>query len=228
MTAQESTQDLGVFLAPSATVESNHPAVTAFARDHGGNGRSDIDTAVSLYYTVRDSIRYDPYDIDPTVEGLRASRTLEIGHGWCVSKAILLAASCRARGIPARLGFADVRNHLSTRRMREHMKTDIFYWHGYTAIYLEGKWVKATPAFNLELCEKFRLKPLEFNGREDSLYHSFDRDGRRHMEYVNQRGEFADVPIDAMVATFKKFYPGISSVGERADFAADVDAEVAG
>lgn len=208
-------------------MESHHPAVLAFAREHGRGNNNDVDTAVALYYAVRDPIRYDPYDIDPTVEGLCASRTLDIGHGWCVTKAVLLAACCRACAIPARLGFADVRNHLSTQRMREHMKTDVFYWHGYTAIYLEGKWVKATPAFNAQLCEKFRLKPLEFNGFEDSLYHPFDQDGRRHMEYVNQRGEFADVPIEAMVATFKKYYSGVETVGGEADFAADVEQEVA-
>lgn len=57
----------------------------------------------------------------------------------------------------------------SPARMREQMKTDVFYWHGYASIYLEGKWVKATPAFNIELCEKF-LRLLEFDGRTDSIH----------------------------------------------------------
>ena len=103
-------------------------------------------------------------------------------------KATLLAAACRAIGIPARVGFADVRNHLSTARMREVMQTDVFYWHGYAVLLLDGAWRKATPAFNRELCERFDLLPLEFDGRADSLYHPFDRQGHRHMEYLADRG----------------------------------------
>jgi transglutaminase-like putative cysteine protease len=192
---------------------------------------------VRLYYAVRDEIRYDPYQVAVNVPTLRASATLSSGRGWCVAKAVLLAASCRALGIPARVGFADVRNHLSTARMREHMRTDVFYWHGYTSIRLgaPGRWIKATPAFNVELCEKFGLLPLEFDGEQDSLYHPFDREGRRHMEYVSERGDFGDVPLAEMVATFAEKYPfvghegadGERSFGSEADFERDVETEVA-
>ena len=113
-----------------------------------------------------------------------------------MSKAILLTAVYRSIGIPSRLGYADVRNHLSTERMRKAMKTDVFYWHGYSAIYLDGNWIKLTPAFNIELCRKFDIKPLDFDGYEDALFHPFDLQGNRHMEYLRYRGEFADVPID--------------------------------
>ena len=99
---------------------------------------------------------------------MRASAVLATGYGWCVTKAALLAAAARAAGIPARLGFADVRNHLSTERMRATMATDVFVWHGYTELWLQGAWRKATPAFNVELCERFGLLPLEFDGRNDS------------------------------------------------------------
>jgi transglutaminase-like putative cysteine protease len=142
-----------------------------------------------------DSFRYDPYRIDLSVDGMRASQVLEIGVGWCVTKAALLAAAARAAGIAARVGYADVRNHLSTERMRQTMKTDLFVWHGYTELWLEGRWVKATPAFNIELCDRFGLLPLEFDGRTDSLYHPFDRAGHRHMEYVREHGSFDDMPL---------------------------------
>ncbi len=102
------------------------------------------------------------------------------------------------------------------------MKTDVFMWHGYTSIHLDGAWVKATPAFNVELCTRFRLKPLEFDGRSDSIYHLFDEDGNRHMEYVRQRGEFADVPIAEIAETFRQAYA--SMPGEAA---ADFDRDVA-
>jgi hypothetical protein len=111
------------------------------------------------------------------------------------------------------------------------MATDIFYWHGYTSVHLEGRWVKATPAFNIELCEKFGFLPLEFDGRNDSLYHPFDREGNKHMEYVTDRGEYADAPIDAMIATFREKYADNLAEGGhgflKRDFEAEVEAEVA-
>jgi hypothetical protein len=109
--------------------------------------------------------------------------------------------------------------------MRQFMKTDVFYWHGYTAIYLNGLWVKATPAFNIELCQKFRLLPLEFDGRHDSIYHPFDLDGNRHMEYVTFRGELPDVPIAAIAKTFREEYAMTGYLSSEADFDHDVERE---
>jgi hypothetical protein len=97
-----------------------------------------------------------------------------------------------------------------------------------------ARWVKATPAFNIELCEKFGFLPLDFDGESDSLYHPFDREGRRHMEYVNERGDFDDVPLDDILATFAEKYPSLDIGDERsaagafgadASFDRDVDAE---
>jgi len=220
------SEDLQPFTRPTPCVESAHPDVVAFARRHAQGARGEIETAVRIYYAVRDGIRYDPYGVGTDAESLRASNVLAAGRGWCVSKAVLLSAACRALSIPARLGFADVRNHLSTERMRRSMQTDIFYYHGFSSIHLDGRWLKATPAFNVELCEKFRLLPLEFNGTEDSIYHPFDADGRKHMEYLNYRGEFADVPVDDLQRTLREMYPGVAlSLGEDDDFERDVAEE---
>ncbi|TDU32136.1 transglutaminase superfamily protein [Panacagrimonas perspica] len=211
-------------LAPTPFVDFDHPAVAAFAKEAAGGPGSDRERAVRLYYAIRDGIRYDPYIIDLSVGGLRASRVLELGRGWCVNKAVLLAAACRAIGIPARMGYADVKNHLSTERLRESMGTDVFYYHGYTSIFLNDRWVKATPAFNLSLCEKFKLQPLEFDGTEDSIYHPFDLTGQRHMEYLGFRGEHADVPLDDMLALFEREYPGMKRL-DTGDFDRDVERE---
>lgn len=217
--------DVASCLAPTATVDSDHPAIRAYAREHSAGRDTPRARAVALYYAVRDGIRYDPYGLDLTTPGLRASTTLAAGRGWCVSKAVLLAAACRAIGIPAALGYADVRNHLSTARMRATMQTDVFYWHGYTAILLDGVWLKATPAFNVELCKKFRLRALEFDGYGDSIYHPFDLDGQQHMEYLAYRGEFADVPLAAMEADFRRYYSSVAEDLARSDFDRDVEAE---
>jgi transglutaminase-like putative cysteine protease len=213
------------YIKPSQIVDGDNPAVAQFARENAGDSTDPIEYAISLYYAVRDGIRYDPYTCDLSIDGLRASNTLRIGRGWCVAKAILLAACCRSFGIPARLGFADIRNHLTTVRMREAMNTDIFFWHGYTSIYLDDRWVKATPAFNVELCERFRIKPLDFDGRNDSIYHPFDLEGSRHMEYLRYRGEFADPPLDQIIETFHREYTPEKLLSKEADFDCEVDQE---
>ncbi len=213
------------YCQPTPTIDSDSREVREFAHRFVDLSKSPREQAVSLFYGVRDGIIYDPYTADLSVEGLRASTTIRAGRGWCVAKAILLTACCRFVGIPARPGFADVRNHLSTDRLRKLMNNDpTFFWHGYTAIHLDGTWLKATPAFNIELCHKFQQKPLDFNGREDALFHSFDLEGNLHMEYVQYRGEFADVPIDRIKATFEKRYP-LSSPSEEGNFDREVDQE---
>lgn len=211
------------FLEPTPIIDADHPRVREFAIAAAGSRAGAREQGVDLYYAVRDTIRYDPYTIELDVAGFQASRTLATGRGWCVSKAVLLVASCRSLDIPARLGFADVRNHLSTARMQRLMRTDVFFWHGYAELLLEGRWVKATPAFNLELCERFGLLPLEFDGQSDSIYHPFDLEGKRHMEYLNDRGWYSDVPIAEMLATFEQEYPGVYEALASASFERDVE-----
>ncbi|MCC7120989.1 MAG: transglutaminase family protein [Gammaproteobacteria bacterium] len=213
------------FLDPTATIDFTHPRVQAFVREHDLPGADARTRAVNFYYAVRDAIRYDPYRIELSAEGLSAGRCVTLGRGWCVTKAALLAACCRAIGIPARPGYADVRNHLSTARMRDLMRTDEFRWHGYTAILLDGKWVKSTPAFNVELCMKFHLRPLEFDGREDSIYHPFDLEGRQHMEYLRYRGEFADLPLLEITTDFMRFYAHMLERLGSGDFEAEISRE---
>ena len=215
-------------LASTALVDSDHPDVAAFARQHAVGG-TDRERAVALHDAVRDGFRYDPYQVDLSPGGMRASSVIERGIGWCVPKAALLTAACRAAGIPARLGYADVRNHLSTERMRRTMQNDLFIWHGYTDIWIDGAWRKATPAFNRELCERFGLLPLAFNGHDDSIYHPYDRAGNRHMEYVQYRGSFDDMPLARIVADFERVYPHWIRPGNdmhKADFLAEVEREV--
>lgn len=215
-------------LAHTPFIDAEHPDVRAFAKAHA-KGHTPREQAVALALAVRDGFRYDPYRLDLSPEGMRASTCLQQGYGWCVTKAVLLAAVCRASGIPARLGFADVRNHLSTERMRQTMQTDVFAWHGYTDIWLDGAWRKATPAFNLSLCEKFGLLPLDFDGANDSIYHPFDKQGRKHMEYLQQRGTFSELPLPEILTTFHALYgawlPGTASQLAHNDFMDDVSQE---
>jgi transglutaminase-like putative cysteine protease len=203
------------YLAPSRYIDSSHPAVERFSGENS-EGQTDRERAVSLYYAVRDKIRYNPFLDFADRDVFRASAVLEAGQGFCVGKASLLAACARAAGIEARVGFADVKNHLTTPRLAETMGSDLFVYHGYTEMRIDGKWVKATPAFNLALCTRFRVKPLEFDGREDSIFHPFDEDERRHMEYLRDRGVYADVPVDRIQQAFREAYPRFYGLGKDA------------
>ena len=155
--------------------------------------------------------RYNAYTFETSNSSFSASYCLQQGESYCVPKAVLLGALCRLYNIPARLGLADVRNHLASPQFIEHLKSDVFVMHGYTDIFLQGKWVKATPAFDAGLCRLMNVKPLEFNGREDSIFHEFDNAGDRHMEYLAEHGHFADVPQQRILDAVALAYPHLVS-----------------
>ena len=208
VTARPADAVFEVYLRPTAFIDCDHPAVAAFAEDAAPAGEPR-ERAMALFYAVRDGFRYDPYRVDLRPEGMRASTVLTNGYGFCIPKAVLLAAAARRVGIPSRLGFGDVKNHISTERLRRLMATDLFVYHGYTDLYLDERWVKATPAFNRTLCERFDVAPLEFDGIHDALLQHYDRSGNRYMEYVNDRGTRADLPLDEIRAAFERYYPNL-------------------
>ena len=212
------------YLAAGEFIDSDDAGVQEFARRVTAEAEDDVSRAMKLYYAVRDEIFYDPYYAGEEKRYFRASDCLRARKGFCIPKAALLAAGARSSGIPARVAFADVRNHLSTKKLIELIGGDIFIWHSFTELHLEGRWVKATPAFNLSLCQRFGVHPLEFDGRHDSLFHEYDQGGRRHMEYVRERGNYADVPYEEIIADFKSTYPRwmtLVSAGKRGEFATE-------
>lgn len=198
-----------MYLNPGRFVESDDPRVIAFASEIVANESDEMARAVRLYEAIRDRIVYDPYDRVSQPESYSGKRALERGRGFCTSKAALLVACARAVGIAARIGFADVRNHLASPRLVKANNGDVFRWHAYAELYLRQKWVKATPAFDTALCERCGIHPLEFDGTGDSIFHPYDANNRQHMEYVHDRGTYADVPVDEVIATFREHSPGL-------------------
>jgi transglutaminase-like putative cysteine protease len=212
------------FLEPAHYVDSDDPEVAAFANSAVEGVTGEKARAIALYMKVRDAIIYDPYlDLgDRSV--FRASDVLKRGRGFCGGKASLLAACARAVGIPARPGYADVRNHMTSKKLRDLLQTDNFYWHSYTEFFIDGAWVKCTPAFDAALCERAKIAPLEFDGKTDSLFHAFDPQGRQHMEYLLDRGPYPDVPADTIIAEFARYYPSMMTKGAiEGDFKAEVE-----
>jgi transglutaminase-like putative cysteine protease len=194
------------YLTPTPIIDSDHPSIRDYARIIVGESTEPIEIAVKLYLAVRDNILYDPYSPFYLPEHYRASYVLKRGRSFCVPKASLLCALARACDIPSRIGFADVRNHLATKQLIKFMGSDIFVYHGFVEFYLEGKWVKATPAFNIDLCRKHHVPPLEFNGREDSLFQAYNLQNQRFMEYIDFHGLYTDVPVDQIVVAWENAY----------------------
>lgn len=195
------------YLVATSIIDSDHDDVRRYAAEKvNGCGGDPVAQAVGLYYAVRDGIWYDPYYPFYLPEHYRASSVLKSGRGFCVCKASLLCALGRACGIPSRIGFADVRNHLASRQLMDMMGTDLFVFHGFTEFYLEDKWVMATPAFNAELCEKHKVVPLDFNGREHSIFQALNLEKKKFMEYVTYHGSFADVPVSLILSAWEKTY----------------------
>lgn len=194
------------WLAPTWFIDSDSQPVAEFAAKAVGPASEPVDIAVALFHAVRDGVRYDPYVMSQSPTDYRASAVAQTQANWCTPKAVLLTAALRHCGIPARLGFADVRNHLTTEKLSERMGTDLFVWHGYSEMLLDGVWRKASSAFNIELCERFGVKVLDFDGTADALMHPFDEAGNRHMEYVNARGSFDDLPLEQIQADFAVIY----------------------
>jgi transglutaminase-like putative cysteine protease len=214
-TVQADTEPQAAHLAPGRFVDSDHPTIIAFAHAHA-RGDTPRELAVSLYYAIRDGFRYSPWGVDLQPESFTASDALRRGPvqgAHCIDKANILAACSRVLGIPSRLHFANVRNHIGTARFEAALGTDLLVYHGYCELWLDGRWVAATPAFNRELCERLGVAPLEFDGVEDSVFQEYDRVGGRFMEYVTDHGAHADIPFEHMIAAWRHHYPAIGATG---------------
>jgi transglutaminase-like putative cysteine protease len=194
------------YLKPTATIDSDHPSIKEKAHNIIRDKQEITDKAKSLFYWVRDEIKYNPFLAIEFSENFRASRTLERRQGFCIEKATVLAAFARAVGIPARLHFADIRNHLISDKLLKVMETNLFSYHGYTELYINGKWVKATSAFDLKMCRKNRIIPVEFDAQNDAILHSHNLDGKLHIEYIEDRGYHEDAPVEEIVARWEKDY----------------------
>lgn len=208
--------DIAAYLEPTYFVDSDHPAIVQFAQQNSGSATDDRSRAIALYYAIRDGFRYNPWGVRPDRASFKASHVLlrdrERG-GHCIDKANLLGACARSLGIPSRLHFANVKNHIGTESLQQQLGTDLLVFHGYVELLLAGKWVAATPAFNLALCERLGVAALEFDGEQDSIFQQFDAQGGRFMEYKHDYGSFADIPFELMIGEWQRYYAGFAQAG---------------
>lgn len=207
-------------LAPTWFLDFNHPDVQSFVQRHVEEGMSKLEQTVALYYAVRDGFRYDPYRLDFSKEALKSSHLCLRDYGYCVEKAALYTSTLRAIGVPARLFFGDVRNHLGTARLEAFLKTDRLIFHGCTEVWNGQHWVKATPVFNRELCERLGVEALDFDGEHDAVFQAYDTSGGRFMEYLHEHGSFDDVPYDLFLDSIETGYQIGQLKGKKIDLKA--------
>lgn len=203
-------------LEPTLTIDCENKSIKKKAEDLTKKFEKDSRKAKSLFYFVRDEIKYHSGQ-NYLLEYHIASKTLKRQSGYCVAKAILLAALARAVEIPARLRFADIRNHRLPEKYKKLIKGNLLVYHGYDELYIGEKWVKADPAYDLELCEKHRIVPVDFDGKHDAKFHRYNQDGELHIEYVKDHGHYHYLPFGEMMDARKQIY-GPDFVERRALF----------
>jgi len=198
-------EDLSVYLKPTYYIDYDSPSVSLCSKEIAAS--HPYEKARAVFDFVRDRIIYTPYSPFYLPEHYPASETFERGEGFCVQKAVLLAALARAQGIPARLVLADIKNYLVPPKLWAMMKTNLFAFHGYNELYIDGRWIKVTPTFDIDMCKKLNLRPVEFDGHNPAVFHSHDLNGRLHIEYVADHGHFADLPFEKVTDGFRRAYP---------------------
>lgn len=191
-------EDIKHYLKPTPIIDCDHSTIKKKADELTKGQKKIKEIARGLFYYVRDEIKYNPYMPRYLPEHFRASDTLLRKNGFCVQKAVLLVALCRAVGIPARIGFAVIKNHLMPEKMANMLHGNVLPEHGYAELFLNNRWIRVTPVFDLEMCQKNRIVPVEFDGENDAKFHSHNQDGQSHIEYVMDRGPYEDVPLDAI------------------------------
>ncbi|MBW2610277.1 MAG: transglutaminase domain-containing protein [Deltaproteobacteria bacterium] len=196
--------DIGICLQPTFNIDSDNGKLIGTAESLTRECSGDAEKAVKLFYFVRDSIRYNLFMISVFKEDFKASRILEWGKGYCVQKAVLLAALGRAAGIPSRLAFAKITNHRVPLHILEKLKTNTYPRHGYNQFYLNGRWVNVTATFDRELCRKNALPVVEFDGKHDAVLPGKDLEGNPYIEYVRKFPPTEDLPFDWIVEKISK------------------------
>lgn len=195
-------------------MDFDNESVREFAEKNTVGAKTEREKAVALYYAVRDGFQYNPYILDLRPQGLKASNLLTRNRGYCVEKAILLAATARAVGVPSRLSFYIVRNHIATERLEKLLEKNYLVFHGAAEMFLDNKWLKTTPAFNQRLCKYLGVEPLEFDGTADSIFQEYDHKGNVFMKYLHDYGAFSDLPYQLYLDELKKHYPHIFENGK--------------
>ena len=201
--------DMDIYLQPTFYFDFETQAIRDIVKTTVQATWSDKRKAIALYLKIRDGWWYDPYQLSFETENWKASKIVLREKGHCIDKSTLLISCLRAIGIPARLQLAKVKNHIAVERLIAKMGTNELTPHGMVSLFLNGKWLKVSPAFNRELCEKCQVDPLDFDGEQSAVFQEYNREGKAFMEYLEDYGHFEDLPIDFIIENIKQHYPQV-------------------
>ena len=190
-------------LKPTFFLDYEEPSINEKVSELINNVKDDREKSVRLFYFVRNKIMYNPYSPWDKKEFYKSSVILQRGFGYCIQKAVLLCSMLRCANIPCKLIFVDIKNYKAPEKLTK-LFGDTYHFHGYCGIFLKNRWISAAPTFNIEMCNKFGYIPTEFNGESDALLHKYNQNNELTFEYLNERGEFDDLPFDLIMEGFKK------------------------
>ena len=177
--------------------------------------KADKDKAIALFYFVRDKIRHNAYTPLYDSNRYKASSTLRAGDGMCQNKAILLVALARSVGIPARLGFVDVEDYQLSESFKQMIGgVNTMPFHGFAELYIDGKWVHASPAYDLSTCRRKGFVPVEFDGVNDAKDSEYTKSGQLHMKHIKYHGPYEDLPLDEIYSYYREW---IAKMGKAWD-----------
>lgn len=203
------------YLSPTYFFDYESEEIQQLVTEYKSLSLSDEEKVKLLYLKIRDSWRYNPYNLSFSKENYRASVISKKAQGHCVDKSILLVACLRALGIPARIHLAKVKNHIGVERLIKKFGSNELTNHGMVNVNLNDKWIKLSPAFNASMCKMFNVEPLDFDGKNDAVFQEFNKEGNLFMEYVEDYGHFEDVPVEFMFKNAREHYPHIFDTGSN-------------
>jgi len=194
------------YLQATPAIEAEHPLIKAKAGELVEGAASPREKVLRLFAFVRDQIPYNLFMISMHPDDFRASFVLESQKGYCVQKAVLLCALARAAGIPSRLVLARIRNHRVPHALRARLGRNEFPGHGYNQFLIDDRWVTVAATFDAALCARIGVPVVEFDGYNDAILPDKALDGGPYIEYLEQYGYFADLPLDFITERTSKIW----------------------
>ena len=201
-------QDMADYLKPTEFIDSDNSDIVSKARELTEGCADEKEKLGRIYYFVRDF----PYDILDSFRYLaegkrRASDVLNNGKAFCMGKASMFAALCRASGIPSRIGFQQL--HCPDKPFMNEEVARIWGdrklpWHSLGEAHLDGRWLKLDATIDKEFAaRKGREYAREFDGENDipSVEGPLIKDLPSHQDYPQDVADWYEQVARDVVAS---------------------------
>jgi len=197
------------FMQPTRFFNSGHPSIVEYVDGLGLDGRGPEEKAAVLFGLVRDEINYE-FEVKVSEELYVASTVLARAGGFCVQKASLFCALCRAAGIPAGIVLSDLKDHILHERKVKEIGTNVMYYHGLNALHIGGKWIYADASLTSDILDRRGCGIPEFDADKGCLIPEKSAGGEPNCEYVRFHGLFAELPFKRLLKGFREHYKHLS------------------